>query len=141
MWLDWPGIPGYHQPIGQPELPFASLLLAITEAYLLMGENGRYDLPIERTSFWEKNMVFFSRLRIPKRHGEVYPTMWPRLIIGGFLTAVGISLLISVCITPIAPKCAKFYGGLALVIMVPSFIFFFQGLKELSKRVRRWRKQ
>jgi len=24
MWLDWPGITEYHQPIGQTELPFAS---------------------------------------------------------------------------------------------------------------------
>jgi hypothetical protein len=63
--------------------------------------------------------------------------MWPRLIIGGFLTAVGISLLISVCITPIAPRCLRFYGGLGLVILLPGLVFFVKGLKEFAKRVRR----
>ena len=63
--------------------------------------------------------------------------MWPRLIIGGFFTAVGLALFISVCITPIAAKCARFYGTLALVILAPSLYFFVQGLKELGKRVKR----
>jgi hypothetical protein len=63
--------------------------------------------------------------------------MWPRLIIGGFLTAVGISLFIAVCITPIAARCAWFYGGLALVILGPSLFSFLKGLKEFSRRVKR----
>jgi hypothetical protein len=63
--------------------------------------------------------------------------MWPRLIIGGFFTAVGLSLFLSVCITPIAAKCARFYGGLALVILVPSLFFLVKGLKELGRRVKR----
>ncbi len=63
--------------------------------------------------------------------------MWPRLIMGGFFTAVGLSLFISVCITPIGAKCARFYGGLALVILAPSLFFFVQGLKEFAKRMRR----
>jgi hypothetical protein len=63
--------------------------------------------------------------------------MWPRLILGGFFTAVGLALVISVCITPIAAKCARFYGGLGLVILVPSLYVFVKGLKELGKRVKR----
>jgi len=63
--------------------------------------------------------------------------MWPRLIIGGFLTALGISLFISVCITPIAPRCARFYGGLALVILLPGLFFFVKGLKKLARKGRR----
>jgi hypothetical protein len=63
--------------------------------------------------------------------------MWPRLILGGFFTAVGLALFISVCITPIAAKCARFYGGLALVILVPSLLVFVKGLKEMGRRVRR----
>jgi hypothetical protein len=63
--------------------------------------------------------------------------MWPRLILGGFLTAVGLSLFISVCITPIAARCARFYGLLALVILVPGLFFFVKGLKELARRVKR----
>ncbi len=63
--------------------------------------------------------------------------MWPRLIIGGFLTALGLSLFISVCITPIAARCARFYGSLALVMLLPGLYFFVKGLKELASRVRR----
>jgi hypothetical protein len=96
------------------------------------------DLLIEGSSFGVGEYVILPQdLEYQIDAGRSTQRMWSRLIIGGFLTAVGISLLISVCITPIAPKCAKFYGGLALVILVPSFIFFFQGLKELYRRVRR----
>ena len=63
--------------------------------------------------------------------------MWPRLIIGGFLTALGISLFISVCITPISPRCTRFYGGLALAILLPGLFFFVKGLKELARRRKR----
>jgi hypothetical protein len=63
--------------------------------------------------------------------------MWPRLIIGSFLTALGISLFISVCITPIAARCARFYGGLALVILLPGLFFLVKGLKELARRRKR----
>jgi hypothetical protein len=63
--------------------------------------------------------------------------MWPRLIIGSFLTALGISLFISVCITPISPRCTRFYGGLALVILVPGLFFLVKGLKELARRGKR----
>jgi hypothetical protein len=47
MWSDWTGIPGYHQPIGQAELSFASQLLAKPSPYHLTPKNYRYDLLIE----------------------------------------------------------------------------------------------
>jgi hypothetical protein len=65
--------------------------------------------------------------------------MWPRLILGGFLSAVGISLFISVCITPIASQCARFYGGLALAILIPGLTFFIKGLKGYAAWVKRFR--
>lgn len=64
--------------------------------------------------------------------------MWPRLIIAGFMTAVGLSLFVSVLITPIAAKCARFYGGLGLLVLVASCPFFFKGLEELADKRRRY---
>lgn len=63
--------------------------------------------------------------------------MWLRLIIGGFFSALGISLLISVGITPMAARCVRFYGTVALVILVPALLVFAKGLKELAARRRR----
>jgi hypothetical protein len=63
--------------------------------------------------------------------------MWLRLIVGGFFAAVGISLFISVCITPISPRCVRFYGAIALLIGIPAILVFAKGLKELAGLRRR----
>jgi hypothetical protein len=63
--------------------------------------------------------------------------MWLRLIVGGFCAAVGISLFISVCITPISPRCVRFYGSIALLLGLPGIFVFVKGLKELAGTVRR----
>ncbi len=63
--------------------------------------------------------------------------MWLRLLIGGFFAAVGISLFISVCITPISPRCVRFYGGIAVLLGLPGLFLFVKGLKELTNTVRR----
>jgi len=60
-----------------------------------------------------------------------------RLIMGGFFAAVGIALFISVCITPIAPRCVRFYGSIALLLGLPGMFVFVKGLKELASTVRR----
>ncbi len=66
--------------------------------------------------------------------------IWIRLILGGFFAAVGIALFISVCITPIAPRCARFYGGMALLLGIPGLFLFIKGLKELAGIVRQYDK-
>ncbi len=63
--------------------------------------------------------------------------LWLRLILGGFFAAVGISLFISVCTTPIAARCARFYGSVALLLGSPGLLLFIKGLKELASTVRR----
>jgi hypothetical protein len=63
--------------------------------------------------------------------------MWLRLIVGGFFAAVGISLFISVCITPISPRCVIFFGAIALLIGIPGLMVFVKGLKELASLRRR----
>jgi hypothetical protein len=67
--------------------------------------------------------------------------MWPRLILGGFLSVVGISLFIAVCITPISPQCTRFYGGLALAMLIPGLTFFVKGLKGHATWVKRYRQR
>ena len=62
--------------------------------------------------------------------------IWLRLILGGFFSAVGLALLISVCLTPVAPGCARFYGGMALLLGIPGLLLFIKGLKELAGIVR-----
>jgi hypothetical protein len=63
--------------------------------------------------------------------------MLMRLILGGFFAAVGLALFISVCITPIAPRCVRFYGGIALLLGIPGLLVFVKGLKDLASTVRR----
>jgi len=62
--------------------------------------------------------------------------IWIRLILGGFFAAIGIALFISVCITPIAPGCVRFYGGMALLLGISGLFLFVTGLKELAGIVR-----
>ncbi len=62
--------------------------------------------------------------------------MWLRLILGGFFAAVGLALFISVCVTPITPRCVGFYGGMALLLGLPGLVLFVRGLKELAGMVR-----
>jgi hypothetical protein len=62
--------------------------------------------------------------------------IWLKLILGGFFAAVGIALFISVCLTPIAPGCVRFYGGMALLLGIPGLLLFIKGLKELAAIVR-----
>ena len=62
--------------------------------------------------------------------------IWLRLILGGFFAAIGIALFISVCLTPIAPGCVRFYGGMALLLGIPGLLLFVQGLRELANIVR-----
>ena len=63
--------------------------------------------------------------------------IWFRLILGGFFAAVGIALFISVCLTPIAPSCVRFYGRMALLMGLPGLLLFIKGLRELASVVRR----
>ena len=62
--------------------------------------------------------------------------IWLRLILGGFFAAVGSALFISVCTTPIAARCARFYGGMALLLGIPGLLLFVKGLRELASIVR-----
>ena len=62
--------------------------------------------------------------------------IWIRLILGGFFAVVGIALFISVCLTPMAPGCVRFYGGMGLLLGIPGLFLFIKGLKELAGIVR-----
>ena len=64
--------------------------------------------------------------------------MWLRLIGGGFLAALGLSLFISVCVTPISPKCTRFYGTLAVALFIPGLVFFLKGFKGYLAWVKKF---